>query len=89
MSQKVLRNSYTLFGSSIGGDNPRAIASGLSHVQADKPWYNFFTTFISVDYCIIDFTAVISVNLAQQLCMHFMLKFTIFVKVDVFLANSL
>ena len=28
-------------------DNPRAIASGLSYVQADSSWYN--TTYISVD----------------------------------------
>ena len=31
-------------------DNPRALASGLSYVQADNPWYNYFyTTYISVD----------------------------------------
>ena len=34
----------------VRGDNPRALASGLSYVQADNPWYNFFyTTYISVD----------------------------------------
>ena len=30
------------------GDNPRALASGLSYVQVDNPWYNYFT-YISVD----------------------------------------
>ena len=33
-------------------DNPRALASGLSYVQADKPCYNYFippTLHISVD----------------------------------------
>ena len=30
-------------------DNP-ALASGLSYVQADNPWYNYFyTTYISED----------------------------------------
>ena len=24
----------------VPGDNPRALASGLYPVQADKPWYN-------------------------------------------------
>ena len=26
----------------VRGDNPRALASGLSPVQVDKPWYNYF-----------------------------------------------
>ena len=26
----------------VCGDNPRALASGLSHVQVDNPWYNYF-----------------------------------------------
>ena len=26
----------------VQGDNPRAVASGLSLVQADKPWYNYY-----------------------------------------------
>ena len=25
----------------VRGDNPRALASGLSNVQADNPWYNY------------------------------------------------
>ena len=33
----------------VQGDNPRAFASELSNVQADKPWYNYFTTIISID----------------------------------------
>ena len=24
----------------VHGDNPRALASGLSYVQVDNPWYN-------------------------------------------------
>ena len=26
----------------VRGDNPRALASGLSNVQADNPWYCYF-----------------------------------------------
>ena len=33
----------------VRGDNPRALASGLSYVQLDNPWYIFYTTYISVD----------------------------------------
>ena len=34
----------------VCGDNPQALASGLSYVQVDKPGITFFyTTFISVD----------------------------------------
>ena len=28
--------------------NPRALASGLSHVHVDKPWHNYFIPPISV-----------------------------------------
>ena len=31
-----LRNSYTMGCPSVRGDNPRALASGLSYVQVDK-----------------------------------------------------
>ena len=33
---KVLSNSYTMGCPPVRGDNPRAIASGLSYVQLDK-----------------------------------------------------
>ena len=32
----VLRNSYTMGCPPVRGDNPRALASGLSYVQVDK-----------------------------------------------------
>ena len=35
-------NSYTMGCPPVRGDNPRALASGLSYVQADNPWYNYF-----------------------------------------------
>ena len=38
----VLSNSYTMVCPPVRGDNPRALASGLSPVQADEPWYNYF-----------------------------------------------
>ena len=45
-----ISNSYTMGYPPVRGDNPRALASGLSCVQADNPSYNFFyTTHISVD----------------------------------------
>ena len=31
----------------VRGDNLRALASGLSPVQADNSWYNYFTNFNS------------------------------------------
>ena len=33
----------------VRGDNPRALASGLSYVQVDKHDILFYTTYISVD----------------------------------------
>ena len=33
----------------VRGDNPRALASGLSYVQMDKHGIIFSTTYISVD----------------------------------------
>ena len=32
-----ISNSYTMGCPSVRGDNPRALASGLSYVQVDKP----------------------------------------------------
>ena len=34
--------SYTMGCPPVRGDNPRAFASGLSYVQLDNPWYNYF-----------------------------------------------
>ena len=34
--QYVIRNSYTLGCPPVHGDNPRALASGLSYLQVDK-----------------------------------------------------
>ena len=47
----ALSNSYTRLCPPVRGDNSRALASGLSPVQADKPWYVylFYTTLIRVD----------------------------------------
>ena len=39
---RPLRNSYTMGCPPVRGDNPRALASGLSYVQMDNPWYNYF-----------------------------------------------
>ena len=36
MQTKHLCNSYTKGCPPVGGDNPRALASGLSYVQTDK-----------------------------------------------------
>ena len=47
----ILGNNYTRVCPPVGGDNPRALASGLSPAQADKTWYNYFIPppLISVD----------------------------------------
>ena len=36
------RYSYPMVCPPERGDNPRALAGGLSPVQADKTWYNYF-----------------------------------------------
>ena len=36
-------------GPPVRGDNPQALANGLSYVQVDSPWYNYFYQGISVD----------------------------------------
>ena len=41
-SSDGLSNSYTMGCPPVRGDNPRALASGLSYVQVDNPWYNYF-----------------------------------------------
>ena len=46
-----LYNSYTTVYPPVRGDNPRALASGVSPVQADKPWYNL----ISMKYFMLKF----------------------------------
>ena len=38
----MLRNSYTMGCPPVGGGNPQALASGLSYVQVDNTWYNYF-----------------------------------------------
>ena len=42
------RNSYTMGCPHVRGDNPRALARGLSYAQVDNPWYNYFITPTSV-----------------------------------------
>ena len=44
-----LSNSYTMGCPPVRGDNPRALASGLSYVQVAKHGISFYTTNISVD----------------------------------------
>ena len=35
-------NSYTIGCPPVREDKPRALASGLSYVQSDNPWYNYY-----------------------------------------------
>ena len=37
----IFSSSYTMVCPPVRGDNPRALARGLSPVQADKPLYNY------------------------------------------------
>ena len=39
---RTVSKSYTMGCPPVCGDNPRALASGLSYVQVDNPWYNYF-----------------------------------------------
>ena len=43
-------NSYTMGCLPVRGDNPRALASGLSYVQVDKHGITFYTTYINIDH---------------------------------------
>ena len=45
---RTISNSYTMGCPTVRGDNPRALASGLSYVQLDKHGMTFYTTYISV-----------------------------------------
>ena len=38
----ITSNSYTMGCPPVRGDNPRALASGLSYVQVDNPWCKYF-----------------------------------------------
>ena len=38
---RQISNSYTMGCPPVCVDNPRALASGLSYVQVDNPWYNY------------------------------------------------
>ena len=51
-------NSYTMVCPTVRGDNPRALASGSSPAQADKPWCNYLyrpQTLLSVEYIVLKF----------------------------------
>ena len=57
----LISSSYMIACPPVRGDNPRALAMGLSSVQADKIWYNFFIppspvkTLLSLKYFVIKF----------------------------------
>ena len=53
-------NSYTMGCRPVRRDNPLALASGLSYVQVNNPWYNYFIPSTSVK--------------ALQITRYFMLK---------------
>ena len=38
----ALQCSCTTVCPAVGGDNSRALANGLSPIQVDSPWYNYF-----------------------------------------------
>ena len=44
-----ISNSYAMGCLPVRGDNPRALASGLSYVQVDKHGITILITYISVD----------------------------------------
>ena len=61
---------YTTVCPPVRGDNPRALASGLSPVPADKLWYRYFMSPSSVQ-------TLLSMK-------YFLLKFAISGKADIF-----
>ena len=40
--KRITSSSYTMICPSVQGDNPQALASEISPIQVDKPWYNYF-----------------------------------------------
>ena len=40
--------SYTMVCLPVRGDNPQALANGLSPIHVDTPWYNYFIPPLSV-----------------------------------------
>ena len=42
LSALSICNSNTMGCPPVRGDNSQALASGLSYVQVDNPWYNYF-----------------------------------------------
>ena len=45
----TLSDSYTMGYLPVRGDNPRALASGLSYVLVDRHGMPFYTTYNSID----------------------------------------
>ena len=48
--------------------NPQALASGLSHIQVDNPWYNYFQVTWLCNQ--LFYNTYISVDLAQHRLFH-------------------
>ena len=69
-----LSNSYTMGCPPIRGENPRALASGLSYVQVDKHGITIYTTFTSVDLAHHKFFRS-KVTKAKKICVSGYMKF--------------
>ena len=49
MTLPLLSHNYTMGCPPVCGDNPRALANGLSYIQEDKMVYLLYTTYITTD----------------------------------------
>ena len=54
----------------VHGDNPRALASGLSYVQSDNPWYNYYIGCFNIQVFLVkaNYTVIIVTIHFIQLC---------------------
>ena len=54
----------------VRGDNPRAVASGLSYVQVDNHGITILTTYISTRYIVLNLVRVVLLTLSHLIDVH-------------------
>ena len=54
----------------VHGDNPRASASGLSHVHVDKHGFTIYTTYISLDLHSVKYFVLKMVMVVKRTIAH-------------------
>ena len=64
LKRQRIQLSFTIVSRPGRGDNPRALASGLSHVQVDKPWHEYLIppTSLRTLHLLIEMVKVVKSN---------------------------